>query len=306
MVLGANGSGKTSLLRLAGGWLFPTGGSVDVLGHRLGRVDVRTLRRRLGYASGALTRMLRPGVTGLEVVMAAKHAALETWWHTYDDADRARARALLERMGCGHLADRPISTASDGERQRVQLARTLMVDPDLLLLDEPTAGLDLGGREALVARLADLAADPGAPTTVLVTHHTEEIPPGFTHALLLRAGRVLAAGPLDETVTAAALSACFDTTVILERRDGRFIALAAPQPSQDRPDDLSAAPRQDIVEDIHGHAVADPYRWLEDADDPATRAWSKAQDELVRPYLDRQPGREDVRHSGCGNCRSAS
>jgi iron complex transport system ATP-binding protein len=229
VVLGANGSGKTSLLRLAGGWVFPTSGTVEVLGHQLGRVDVRTLRRRLGYASGALTQLLRPGVSGLEIVMAAKHAALETWWHTYDDADRARARALLERMGCGHLADRPIGTASDGERQRVQLARTLMVDPDLLLLDEPTAGLDLGGRETLVARLADLAADAGAPATVLVTHHTEEIPPGFTHALLLRAGQVLAAGPLDDTVTAANLSACFDTTVTLERRNGRFIALATPE-----------------------------------------------------------------------------
>jgi iron complex transport system ATP-binding protein len=173
--------------------------------------------------------MLRPGVTGLDAVMAAKHAALETWWHTYDDSDRERARALLERMGCGHLADRSVVTASDGERQRVQLARTLMVDPDLLLLDEPTAGLDLGGREALVARLAELAAAPDAPPTVLVTHHTEEIPPGFTHALLLRGGRVLAAGPLDDTLTAAALSECFDTAVILERRAGRFMAFAEPE-----------------------------------------------------------------------------
>jgi iron complex transport system ATP-binding protein len=231
VVLGANGSGKTSLLRLAGGWVFPTAGTVDILGHRLGRVDVRTLRRRLGYASGALASMLRPGVTGLEAVMAAKNAALETWWHTYDDADRERARALLERMGCGHLADRAVVTASDGERQRVQLARTLMVDPELLLLDEPTAGLDLGGREALVGRLADLAADPDAPATVLVTHHTEEIPSGFTHALLLRAGQVLAAGPLEATLTAAALSECFDTAVTLERRAGRFIALAEPEAS---------------------------------------------------------------------------
>ena len=289
-VLGANGSGKTSLLRLAGGWLFPTGGTVDVLGHRLGRVDVRTLRRRLGYASGALTAQMRPSVTGLEVVMAAKHAALETWWHTYDDTDRARARALLERMGCGHLADRAVATASDGERQRIQLARTLMVEPDLLLLDEPTAGLDLGGREALVARLADLAAAPDAPPTVLVTHHTEEIPPGFTHALLLRAGRVLAAGPLDETLTAEALSACFATAVSLERRAGRFIALAAPRPPA--PLAYPPAPRQAIVEELHGHTVADPYRWLEDAEDPATRAWSKAQDELARPFLDRLPARD--------------
>src|SRR5687767_10279467 len=231
VVLGANGSGKTSLLRMAGGWIFPTAGTVDVLGQRLGRVDVRTLRRRLGYASGAVTAMLRPGVTGLEVVMAAKHAALETWWHTYDDSDRERAGALLERMGCGHLADRAVLTASDGERQRVQLARTLMVEPDLLLLDEPTAGLDLGGREALVGRLAELAAAPDSPPTVLVTHHTEEIPPGFTHALLLQAGRVLAAGPLDDTLTAAALSECFSTAVTLERRAGRFIALAEPEAS---------------------------------------------------------------------------
>src|SRR5438270_4554916 len=292
VVLGANGSGKTSLLRLAGGWLFPTAGTVDVLGHRLGRVDVRTLRRRLGYASGALAAQMRPSVTGLEVVMAAKHAALETWWHTYDDADRARARALLERMGCAHLADRTVATASDGERQRVQLARTLMVDPDLLLLDEPTAGLDLGGREALVGRLADLAAAADAPATVLVTHHTEEIPPGFTHALLLRAGQVLAAGPLDETLTAEALSICFDTPVILERRAGRFIALASPTKEAKPLMSYPPAPRQDIVEDLHGHAVADPYRWLEDADDPATRAWSKAQDELARPFLDRIPARE--------------
>ena len=290
VVLGANGSGKTSLLRLAGGWLFPTRGTVEVLGHQLGRVDVRTLRQRLGYASGALTTMLRPTVTGLELVMAAKHAALETWWHPYDDADRARARAQLDRMGCAHLADRPVSTASDGERQRMQLARTLMVDPDLLLLDEPTAGLDLGGREALVARLADLAADPDAPATVLVTHHTEEIPPGFTHALLLRAGRVLAGGPLDETLTADALSDCFATKVTLERRNGRFIALAIPEAAGVLT--YPPAPRRDIVETIHGHAVADPYRWLEDPDDPATRAWSKAQDELARPWLDRQPGRD--------------
>jgi iron complex transport system ATP-binding protein len=225
VVLGPNGSGKTSLLRLAGGWLFPTTGEVEVLGQRLGQVDVRRLRRRLGYASGALGAMLRPGITADDVVMTAKHAALEAWWHHYDEADRDRARALLERMGCGHLVGRPVVTASDGERQRVQLARTLMVEPDLLLLDEPTAGLDFGGREALVSRLAELARDPAAPPTVLVTHHVEEIPPGFTHALLLRDGAVLAAGPLESTLTADTLSACFGLPVTLERRAGRFLAL---------------------------------------------------------------------------------
>jgi iron complex transport system ATP-binding protein len=226
VVLGANGSGKSSLLRLAGGWVFPSAGTVRVLGHRIGRVDVRRLQRRIGYASGALAAQLRPGLTAEDVVMTARHAALEPYWHTYDDAERARARALLERMGCGHLIGRALGTASDGERQRVQLARTLMVEPDLLLLDEPTAGLDLGGREALVARLADLAADPSSPPTVLVTHHAEEIPPGFTNCLLMKAGRVLAAGPLPETLTAAALSDCFDVKVTLEHRAGRWLAVA--------------------------------------------------------------------------------
>ena len=227
VVLGANGSGKTSLLRLAGGWLFPTSGEVDVLGHRLGQVDVRRLRRRLGYASGALAASLRPSVPVEGLVVSAKHAATETWWHSYDDADRARARVLLERMGCAHLVGRTLATASDGERQRVQLARTLMVEPDLLLLDEPAAGLDLGGREALLDRLAGLAGDPAAPPTVLVTHHVEEIPPGFTHALLLRGGRVLSAGPLDAILTAEGLSACFGLPVSLERRAGRWSAIGA-------------------------------------------------------------------------------
>src|SRR5438105_6081228 len=140
VVLGANGSGKTSLLRLAGGWLFPTTGTVDVLGHRLGRVDIRTLRRRLGYASGALAAQMRPSVTGLEVVMAAKHAAFETWWHTYDDSDRARAPALLERIGCGPLADRAVPTASAGDRQPTHLAHPPLVEPALLPPDDPTPG----------------------------------------------------------------------------------------------------------------------------------------------------------------------
>ncbi len=227
VVLGPNGSGKTSLLRLAGGWLFPTSGTVDVLGARLGRVDVRALRRRIGFASGSFVAGLRPGVLAEDVVMTARYAATEAWWHTYDDDDRTRARALLERMGCAHLAGRPISTASDGERQRVQLARTLMVEPELLLLDEPTAGLDLGGREALVARLGELASDPASAPTVLVTHHVEEVPPGFTHALLLRDGRVMTAGPIDEALTAETLSACFGLPVTLERRGDRFVALAA-------------------------------------------------------------------------------
>ncbi|MGH9021849.1 MAG: ABC transporter ATP-binding protein [Acidimicrobiia bacterium] len=227
VVLGPNGSGKTSLARLAAGYLHPSSGTVEILGHRSGKVDLRWLRSRIGFASGSLSSMLRPGVMVEDVVMSAKHAALETWWHDYDPADRARALNLLERMGCAHLVGRSIATASDGERQRVQLARTLMIEPDLIVLDEPSAGLDLGGREALLARLAELATEPKAPPTILVTHHVEEIPPGFTHALLLRDGRVLQAGPLNATVRSASLSSCFGVQVCVEQRRGRYVALPA-------------------------------------------------------------------------------
>jgi iron complex transport system ATP-binding protein len=226
VVLGRNGCGKTTLLRLASCYLHPTAGTVDVLGARLGRVDVRELRARIGLTSAALADQLRPTLEALDVVMTAKHAALEPWWHRYTDADRARAGALLERLGVGPLADREFGTLSSGERQRVLLARTLMIDPGIVLLDEPNAGLDLTGREELVAALAALAAHPASPPIVLVTHHVDEIPPGFTHLLLLRQGRVLAAGPLHDTLTATALSETFGLPLSLERRDGRFSAYA--------------------------------------------------------------------------------
>ena len=224
VVLGPNGSGKTSLIRIAGAWLHPTGGTVEVLGHRLGRTDVRELRARIGLASGGLEALFSPDVTAHEVVLSGLHAALETWWHPYSDEDRLRAGRLLEQGGCGHLADRRFATGSDGERKRVQIARTLITEPELLLLDEPAAGLDLGAREALVERLGRLAADPAAPPTVLVTHHVEEIPHGFTHALLLNGGRVCAAGPLAEALTSGTLSDAFGLPVTLEERDGRRTA----------------------------------------------------------------------------------
>jgi iron complex transport system ATP-binding protein len=207
-------------------YLHPSGGTVEVLGEVLGRTDVRRLRTRIGIASSSLSQQLRPQLTATEVVMTAKHAALEPWWHTYDDADRARAVSQLARLRIGHLADREVSTLSSGEQQRVLLARTLMTDPGLLLLDEPTAGLDLGGREELVGSLAALAADPAAPATVLVTHHVDEIPPGFTHVLLLVEGRVLAAGPIEDTLTAEHLSVCFDVPLVLERRGSRWAVWA--------------------------------------------------------------------------------
>jgi iron complex transport system ATP-binding protein len=226
VVLGPNGSGKTTLLRVASLYLHPTAGTVDVLGGRLGRVDVRRHRTRIGLVSPALADLLRADVAAVDVVMAAREAALETWWHAYGPGDRAAALALLERTGTAGLADRPFGTLSSGERQRVLLARSLWGEPGLVLLDEPTAGLDLGAREDLVARLAALADDPATPPTVLVTHHVEEIPAGFTHALVLRDGRVVGRGPLDDVVTAEILSAAFGVPLELDRHAGRFAARA--------------------------------------------------------------------------------
>jgi iron complex transport system ATP-binding protein len=226
VVLGPNGSGKTTLMRVASLYLHPSSGSVEVLGHRLGRVDVRRLRTRIGLAGPALHDMLRPDITALDVVMSAREAALETWWHTYGPGDRAHAVELLERTGTAALAPRAFGTLSSGERQRVLIARSLWGRPGLVLLDEPTAGLDLGAREDLVARLGRLADDPTTPATALVTHHVEEVPPGFTHALLLRRGRVLAAGAIGDVLTAEALSATFGLELEVDRRDGRYTARA--------------------------------------------------------------------------------
>jgi iron complex transport system ATP-binding protein len=228
IVLGPNGSGKTSLVKILSLYRFPTTGTVEVLGERWGQTDVRELRRRIGLASSSLRDQFRNDITGLEIVMTARHAALETWWHSYDDADREAAHDCLARVDATRLAERTFHTMSSGEQQRVQLARTLMGEPGLLLLDEPTAGLDLAGREQLVSSLALLASDPSTPATVLITHHTDEIPPSFTHALLLRNGTPLAKGPLEEVLTADALSECFGLPLRLEYRDGRWLSWAVP------------------------------------------------------------------------------
>jgi iron complex transport system ATP-binding protein len=226
IVLGPNGSGKTSLVRIASFQTHPTKGTVVVLGQELGRVNIWKLRNRIGLASSALADQLRPTLTALDVVVTAKNGALEPWWHRYDDADHAAATACLERMGVAHFAAREFGTLSSGERQRVLLARTLMGSPGVILLDEPSAGLDLGGREGLVRSLADLAADPDAPPVVFVTHHVEEIPPGFTHLLLLRDGTIAWRGALDEGLTSAALSDLFGLPLRLRHADGRYSAVA--------------------------------------------------------------------------------
>ena len=224
VVLGSNGSGKTTLCRLATLYIHPSRGTIDILGERLGRTDTRVLRRRLGFTSAALANMLKPTLMVEDVVVTGRYADLAPWWHTYTDGDRANARRLLLRFGCAQLAAAEFGTLSSGERQRVLLARTLMNDPVLWILDEPTAGLDLGGRELLVGLLGRVATDPDAPSTVMVTHHVDEIPTGFTHALLLKEGHVLAAGPIEDTLDADRLSSCFGVRLHLEQRDGRWLA----------------------------------------------------------------------------------
>jgi iron complex transport system ATP-binding protein len=210
VVLGPNGAGKTTLLQIAGARMHPTRGSVDVLGDRLGEVDVFELRPRIGLSSAAFAETLPAGEKVSDVVLTAAYAVSGRWRERYDELDHRRSGDLLAAFGVGHLADRTFGTLSEGERKRVQLARSLMTDPELVLLDEPAAGLDLGGRETLVRDLAELAGDRRSPVLVLVTHHVEEIPPGFTHGLLLRRGRVVASGPLAEVLTDDTLSATFD------------------------------------------------------------------------------------------------
>ncbi|MEI2764506.1 MAG: ABC transporter ATP-binding protein [Dermatophilaceae bacterium] len=227
VVLGPNGAGKTTLLQLAATRLHPTEGVVGILGEVLGAVDVFELRPRVGLASAAVADRIPGGETVLDVVMTASYAVLGRWREAYDGADHRRATQLLGSLGAGHLADRRFGTLSEGERKRVQIARALMTDPELMLLDEPAAGLDLAGREDLVARLGELAADLDAPALVLVTHHVEEIPPGFTDVLLLRAGRVVAAGPLVPTLTAENLSATFGLPLVVDRHGQRWTARAA-------------------------------------------------------------------------------
>jgi iron complex transport system ATP-binding protein len=226
-VLGPNGSGKTTLMQLASGYLHPTRGHVEVLGHRLGNVDVRALRQQVATVSAGVSRMIVPRLTAREVVVSASRGALEPWWHTYSEAEWEKADRLLAAAGFDQIAERSFGVLSDGERQQVMLARALMSKPQLLLLDEPCAGLDMGGRERLLARLGALAKEPASPPIVLVTHHVEEIPEGFTHILLLRAGRIVVAGPIGSTLSPQSLSECFGLTLELRNEDQRWTSRAA-------------------------------------------------------------------------------
>jgi iron complex transport system ATP-binding protein len=229
VVLGPNGAGKTTLLRVAGALLWPTSGRVEILGRRLGRVDVRTLRAQVAFVSAAVTRELRPSQLVREVVTSGKFGALETWWHRYEPADWERAERLLVETEVGGpegISGREFGVISEGERQHVLLARALMASPEILLLDEPAAGLDMGARERFLSVLGALATDSSVPL-VLVTHHTEEIPPGITHAMLLTGGRVLHAGPVAEVLTSEAVSECFSAPITVHRDGDRWWSRAS-------------------------------------------------------------------------------
>lgn len=224
VVMGSNGAGKTTLMQICSGYMHPTSGLARILGYELGKTDLRELRTLVGISSAAVAALLPAQETVLDSVLTSAYGISGRWRERYDQIDRDRAHELLGDWGLTALAGRRIGTLSEGERKRVQIARALMCDPELLILDEPAAGLDVGGREDLVERLAVLAADPNAPSLILVTHHVEEIPPNFTHALLLKSGQVSSQGLVSETITSFPMSEAFETALVVEYGDGRWYA----------------------------------------------------------------------------------
>lgn len=227
VILGPNGCGKTTLLRVLSLYLHPSSGDIFVQGRALGTFDIRPVRPRIAYMSASLASEIRPALTATQVVMSAKFGALETWWHSYSDEDTQRALECLDRLGVAWCADRELGALSSGEQQRVLLARALMTDPIALLLDEPTARLDLGGRENLIRLLQNFASDNPQLPSVVVTHHVDEIPLSSTHCALMRDGKIIASGQLLDTLTSESLSECFGTSLILEQRtNGRLTAYA--------------------------------------------------------------------------------
>jgi len=226
VVIGPNGAGKTTLLQILAAQMHPTAGTATLLGETLGQVDVFELRPRIGLTSAALAEKIPPDERVVDVVVSASYAVLGRWREDYQAMDHARARRLLKQLRVDHLARRTFGTLSEGERKRVQIARALMTDPELLLLDEPSAGLDLAGRESLVDTLSRLADDEDAPASVMVTHHVEEIPRATTHAMLLQRGRVVAQGPIATVLTSEHLTAAFGLALEVDVHDGRYTARA--------------------------------------------------------------------------------
>jgi iron complex transport system ATP-binding protein len=226
VILGPNGAGKTTVLQLADTLIHPTSGTVQILGETLGRTDVFELRPRIGFASSAMAKRVPGEETVINVVLTAAYSVLGRWNEAYEDLDERRALRVLAEWKLDHLADRTFGTLSDGEQKRVQIARAVMTDPELLLLDEPTASLDLGSREELLSLLSGYAKAPTTPAMIMVTHHVEEIPVGFTHVLLLREGAAVAAGPIHETLTADNLTETFGMPIVLSSDAGRFSARA--------------------------------------------------------------------------------
>lgn len=230
VILGPNGAGKSTILKLASATDFPTTGAVEVLGERLGKVNIFELRTRLGFVSSATARRIPAVETVRNVVLTAAYAVEGRWNEEYDAIDVRQADRVLGEWDLGELAEQPFGTLSDGEQKRVMIARAVMTDPEILLLDEPSASLDLGARERLLEMLSGFASSPYSPAMVMVTHHVEEIPPGFTHVLLVRNGQALAAGPIESTLTAENLEATFGMPFELTHANGRFAAVAKPAP----------------------------------------------------------------------------
>jgi len=229
VLLGPNGGGKTTLLALAGARRQPSAGHVAVLGATLGTADVRAIHPRISHTSHVLAERLPSGLDVRTVVLTGKRAVLSPWFQEFDEDDEHRAVTLLDRVGCAHLAARRFDTCSQGERQRVLLARALYPEPDLLILDEPASGLDLPARETLIGALETALLQPSAPTTILATHHLEEIPPSSTHAALLRDGLLVASGGIEDVLTPSGLEACFGIAMDVGRRGARWWATARPR-----------------------------------------------------------------------------
>ncbi len=235
VVLGPNGAGKSTLVSLASARERPSAGRAWVLGDRIGRTDLRRLQPRIGVAGAGVARRFRPELSALDVVLGGFDGSLTPWWGAQTEVERTRAGALLAAAGLDGRFDQRWESLSEGERQQVLIARAFVGAPELVVLDEPAAGLDLAARERLVLRLAALAAGTPAAGTpsagrdevggvVLVTHHLEEIPPGFTHALLLAGGRIVAAGGITEVLVPARLAECFSISLAVEQNDGRWVA----------------------------------------------------------------------------------